>query len=337
MADSDEQGAAPPAEPPQAQAAPPPAQTAPPLAEPPLSAEPALSPEPPPPETVGSMLRNARLAQDLTVEQLSAELRIEAKQLVALEGDQFEQIGVPVFIKGYLKQYGTRLGLDFRDLLAQYYKQTTLTDIQVQPSRTIKLRDDRQITSWLVAGILLLAVIVGLAVWWWNGGTLTALPALPPSAPQTAVEPAAPAPASPPQVEPAVQAPPAPVAAPPPAVEPVAAPASVTAPAVEPAAANAEPASAADNVRAVPVTAIPLEFTFDQESTAEVTDGRGERLLWGVNAAGRRVTVRGEPPFAITLGNADAVRLTVDGAPYTIPTVGREGSLARFSVDVAEE
>jgi cytoskeleton protein RodZ len=83
--------------------------------------------------------------------------------------------------------------------------------------------------------------------------------------------------------------------------------------------------------------AIPLELTFDAESTAEVTDGRGERLLTGLTAAGRRVTVRGEPPFALVLGNADAVRLTVDGEPYPIPTVGREGSLARFSVDVAEE
>ena len=68
-------------------------------------------PSPPPPvqkapETLGQILRSARLAQDLTVEQLSTELRIEAKQLNALEQNRFEQIGVPVFIKGYLKQYG---------------------------------------------------------------------------------------------------------------------------------------------------------------------------------------------------------------------------------------
>ena len=87
----------------------------------------------------------------MTLEQLSAELRIEAKQLRALEEERFEQIGVAVFIKGYLKQYGTRLGLDVRDLLALYYKQTTLADVQIQPSRTIKLRDERQITSWILA------------------------------------------------------------------------------------------------------------------------------------------------------------------------------------------
>ena len=74
----------------------------------------------------------------------------------ALEENRFEQIGVPVFIKGYLKQYGSRLGLDVRDLLALYYKQTTLADVQIQPSRSIKLRDERQITSWVLAAIVLL-------------------------------------------------------------------------------------------------------------------------------------------------------------------------------------
>ena len=37
------------------------------------------------------------------------------------------------------------------------------------------------------------------------------------------------------------------------------------------------------------------------------------------------------------IGNADAVRLAVDGEPYAIPRVGREGNLARFAVDIAEE
>jgi cytoskeleton protein RodZ len=98
-----------------------------------------------------------------------------------------------------------------------------------------------------------------------------------------------------------------------------------------------EPAADADDDQAAPIVAIPLEFTFEEESWAEVTDARGERLVFGLNAAGRRITVRGEPPFAILLGNANAVRLTVDGEPYTIPTTRQQDDLARFSVDIAEE
>ncbi len=129
------------------------------------------------------------------------------------------------------------------------------------------------------------------------------------------------------------------MAAPPPAD---AAPAPTDAGAASATAVVATPAAlveavAADNQPAGAAVSIPLEFTFDQESWAEVTDARGQRLLFGLTAAGRRVTVRGEPPFAIVLGNADFVRLTVDGESYEIPTAGREGPLARFSVDIAEE
>ena len=57
--------------------------------------EPKAEPTPPPPPaTLGERLRAARLAQDLTVEQLATELRIEAKQLHALEENRFEKIGV---------------------------------------------------------------------------------------------------------------------------------------------------------------------------------------------------------------------------------------------------
>ena len=67
--------------------------------------------------TVGQTLRNARTARALSIDQLATELRIEAPQLAALERNEFERIGPPVFVKGYLRQYGQRLGLSYNDLL----------------------------------------------------------------------------------------------------------------------------------------------------------------------------------------------------------------------------
>jgi len=303
-----------------------------------------LSPSPPvqkAPETLGQILRSARLAQDLTVEQLSTELRIEAKQLNALEQNRFEQIGVPVFIKGYLKQYGLRLGLDVKDLLALYYKQTTLADIEIQPRRTIKLRDERQITSWILAGIVLLTLVVGLAVWWWSGGSFSTTWEGIRSTPVTSTPPAAEAaeselpPAAAPVAVPLELTLPAvdpPAAAPPPA-EPGGQPAEASEP---PGVASFQAPDEGDDAGAAPAAAIPLELTFEQESWAEITDARGERLLFGLSAAGRNVTVRGEPPFAIVLGNADSVRLMVDGEPYAIPQ-SRQGNLARFAIDTPQE
>jgi cytoskeleton protein RodZ len=306
-------------------------------------------------ESLGQLLRSTRVAHDLTLEQLAAELRIEAKQLNALEEDRFEAIGVPVFIKGYIKQYGARLGLSVPDLLVLYYKQVKLGDVQIQPSRTIKLHDERQITTWVLAAIILLGAIVALAIWWFNGGSFDAArerTTAPTSAPASTAAP--PAPVTPQESGAAAAAASSAPAATgattvseQPAVDP---PVAQAVPAVAsepqpPAAQNvagadsprAVDAAVASNERAAPVVAIPLEFTFDAESWAEVTDARGERLLFGLNAAGKRVTLRGEPPFAVVLGNAAAVRLVVDGAPFEIPTTGRGGALARFSVDIAEE
>ena len=305
---------------------------------------PAVPPPPAPPATLGEKLRAARLAQDLTVEQLSTELRIEAKQLNALEDNRFEQIGVPVFVKGYLKQYGLRLGLDVSDLLALYYKQTTLADVQVQPSRTIKLRDERQITSWVLAAVVLLVVVVGLGYWWWSGGNFGAVlstqttPAAPPAPAEGAERQASPAATpviapAPERTLPAVDPAPAPVVPP---GQPETAPVEAQAAAVVQTGAAVADADADDDT-ADPAVTVPLQFSFDAESWAEVTDARGERLLFGLNAAGRNVTVRGEPPFAIVLGDANAVRLAVDGSPYEIPRTGRQGNLVRFSVDIAEE
>jgi cytoskeleton protein RodZ len=215
--------------------------------------------------------------------------------------------------------------------------------VQVQPSRTIKLHDERQVTSWVVVLIVLLAVAAALA-WWWNGGSFGALPLSAPE-PATTSLPAPPEPVAQPAPErveqPALPSlattPPTGAAAEATTGLPVSASDASSTVFVAPAEDGAEPAGDADDERAAPTVAIPLEFSFEQESWAEITDARGERLAFGNNAAGRTVRVRGEPPFAVVLGNAGGVRLLVDGEPYEIPAAGREGELVRFSVDVAEE
>jgi len=289
-------------------------------------------------EDLGRILRDARVAQDLTIEQLATELRIEGRQLSALEENRFEQIGVPVFVKGYLRQYGQRLGVDYRDLLALYYKQTKLEEVQIQPSRTIKLRDERQIAVWIVATLVLLVVVVGLVVWWANGGSID-ISTLTGSAFRVAGSSPAPVVAAGTSVATAAAA--APMLAPAPRLVPasdrVEAPAAIEA-SVRPTSELAAPESAVqDETESAAPGTIPLDLTFDAESWVEITDARGERLFYGLGAAGRHLAVHGESPVAIVLGNADAVRLLVNGESYPIPTQNRQGNLARFSVDVDEE
>ncbi|HUO67243.1 MAG TPA: DUF4115 domain-containing protein, partial [Gammaproteobacteria bacterium] len=82
---------------------------------------------------------------------------------------------------------------------------------------------------------------------------------------------------------------------------------------------------------------VPLDLTFEQESWAEVTDARGARLYYGLGTAGKRAEMRGEPPFAVVLGNANGVKIVVDGEDFAIPAKGKPGEYARFSVNVVSD
>ena len=293
---------------------------------------------------VGELLREARVAKDLTVEQISTELRIEARQLTALEENRFEQIGPAVFVKGYIRQYGQRIGLDPGTLMEIYGRQTNVEDVQVRPSKPIKLRDERQITVWIVGALVLLLIAVGLAVWWWSGGGFDfksiSRAARSPSASAESVRavvaesaPAEPAPAAA-EETPSAQTANARTTAP---VDGERSRAPVAAPPLT-AVASAGPAlTAAGSGFSRGPTPISLDLTFDSESWAEITDARGQRLFFELGTTGRHAVLRGEPPVSVTFGNGDAVRLIVDGERYAIPTQGRQGKLVRFSIASDQE
>jgi cytoskeletal protein RodZ len=117
--------------------------------------------------TVGERLKTARLAQPLSLAQIAAQLRIEQQFLLSLEQDRLDVFSAPVFAKGYLKQYGNLLGLDERDLIAQYYRQADVPDVPVVGHKPIRLHDEDQIRLWIVSGLVLLGLAAGF-VWWFS-------------------------------------------------------------------------------------------------------------------------------------------------------------------------
>ncbi len=63
-------------------------------------------------ETVGDRLRNAREGKGLSVDDMSARLRIPARYVRALEQGDMAALPEPTFVRGYLKSYARELGLD---------------------------------------------------------------------------------------------------------------------------------------------------------------------------------------------------------------------------------
>ncbi|HEY5624414.1 MAG TPA: RodZ domain-containing protein [Gammaproteobacteria bacterium] len=269
--------------------------------------------------SVGQTLKAAREALDLTLEQISTDLRIETQFLQALEDDAFESFSAPVFTKGYLRQYALRVNLDDKALLTQYYRQVGAQNVpSLRPNSLELLSSDQSQARWLVAGSAVLLVAAAAALWWFNSAV-----------PDPAAEP-----------ETGAVSEPAPIASPevvsevPSELPALPAVVSEAEPEVEPEAVAEEPPD--DPPVAAPEEAdeptLAVEIVFQEDCWTEVIDARGERLFYGLGSAGARTRFEAMPPLSFFLGNASGVEIFVNDETFTIPAQNRQGNLARFVV-----
>jgi cytoskeleton protein RodZ len=300
--------------------------------------------------SVGELLQSSRKDQGRKIADIAAELRVESYVLEALEADRFTGLGAPVFVKGYIRQYGRQLGLDAEDLLAAYRRQADDGEIAIQPNRGIQLRDERQVTIWIVTGLVLLLLAVALFVWWvgdadalfGSGPTVRESTIGQPSAVPSTVEGGAArrSPAEPTSVP----------AEPAPRADGELDRVAATAPVVEASPAEPEPLDDVEETAAVPAaqtsppepsaspppgpspnaTAVRVRFMAD--CWTEITDAVGNRLYYDLAAAGTEATLYGQLPMNFFFGNAEGVELTINDVAYPIPAGSRRGNLANFIV-----
>jgi cytoskeleton protein RodZ len=75
-----------------------------------------------------------------------------------------------------------------------------------------------------------------------------------------------------------------------------------------------------------------LRLVFSGDCWTEVTDANGRRVYFGLGTNGDEVTVAGEPPLNVLLGDSENVALFVDGAAHPIPASARRGETARLTL-----
>ncbi len=246
--------------------------------------------------SVGQALKAAREALDLPIKQLAGDLRIEPHYLVALEENDFAAFSAPVFAKGYLKQYATRLGLDEKGLLADYDRQVGTQELPTLRTPTFQSIADQQQARWLIVVSAVILVVAAISIWWFN-----------------------------------TPAPQAPVVRQPGASSPVGEPGEPATPTAGPEAAVVEPPAPPAPSGSVGPN-LQVEINFREDSWAEVIDARGERLFYGLGSAGERTRFIAAPPLSFFLGNASGVEVLVDEMPYSIPVESLRGDLARFVI-----
>ena len=284
----------------------------------------------------GERLAEARRAKQISVLEIAKELHVEEAKIRALENNDFDALGAPVFAKGHLKKYSQLVGVDHDDVLADYYR---LTRSQEMPPVIVHRQKPRREMSPgpLIAAIVVI-VLVALAYWLLveRPFSTPAVPAATPSSVTETESPADPGPVA--ETLPAADA----ADMDEPATEPTAGPVAEETPAEPPA---DEPEELAAEVEPAPQpaageTALPaadgndvrLSVTFLGDCWTEITDASGRRLFFQLGRSGRTVNVSGPGPLSVLFGDADNVDIRVNGEDFTIPAANRRGRTARLTI-----
>jgi cytoskeleton protein RodZ len=276
--------------------------------------------------SLGQRLRAARTAQDLSVEDVCARLKLSAEVISAMEADDHARLGAAVFARGRLGNYARLVGVPMVAVDAVFARLTRELPALVTARSTSRLERVAQRSARQGVYVVLTAVIfVVPLVWIANGNHLPDAPAsltaldVPPAAshatgraPTPAVE----------HNEPPVVASMAPFpgyrsTAPEARAASGAAPESVIR-----TGASAPPAAASGSA---------LHLHFSADSWVEVKGKDGRSLEHGMIAAGSDRSYATDTLAQVTIGNADAVQVlrdghTVDLAPF------RRANIVRFTL-----
>ena len=313
-----------------------------------------------PSQTPGEIIQQARLALGVSLSEVSHEINLPEPKLRALEDNDYQALSAPTFVKGYLRsccRYFNLNAVYVLDLYEQHARYLSDSGVAMEPPVVKSQPLEKPFPEWswaVVAGGLVVMVMAAFFLW---GGNKDAEPETASNA-ELAVTPddrsseddEAGVEAQPTDTGRATETDVAQDARPelvPQADEQIEAQeaaqqraqlatellAEVEQPAADPETTEREPAIAATAAR--PLAALPspvvtanqpkdeLEFYFSGDCWIEIYDGAGQRLHQSLSRTGDTLTVVGDAPFSIMLGNAGVASLQLNGV--TIPITPRPG------------
>jgi cytoskeleton protein RodZ len=269
----------------------------------------------------GERLAEARRKLQISVVDIAKELHLDDYKVRALESNDFEVIGAPVFAKGHLKKYAQLVKVDEADVMADYYQ---LERESGMPPVVPKRSRPRQMISpgpW-IATIVVIAIAAS-GYWWFTTretpparpvtGEIAPLPQEADSAVAEVDETELPGQGV--TIEPELDADSAP--------ESESEPESELAPEFAP-----EPVA----LPLVETDVLEISITYSGDCWTEITDASGRRLFFDLGKSGRTINLTGEAPFNALFGDAANVSLVVNGASFDIPARDRRGRTARLTI-----
>ncbi len=276
--------------------------------------------------SAGQRLKAERERRGLSAQKAADELLLDDWVIVALEADDYQRVGAPVFAKGHLKRYAAFLGLPADDMLAAYESsrvpapkppdETASVRMLSEAPAVINLSQSQMIGT--AAAILLLAAVLWWKPWQQRGARTAVRASTPASVPASnSAEPV-------PQPQPTSKSKPAAALA---AAQP---PAAGSASAAAPSGAAAPPAGAEAADAAAGTGRARLRLSFSADSWVDIHDASGRRAYAGNGRANSVKTIAGDGPMRVYLGFASGVQLEINNRAVAIGPQFVAGDVARF-------
>jgi len=261
----------------------------------------------------GELLAEARREQQISVLEVAKELHLDEPKVRALERNDFELLGAPVFAKGHLRKYAQLVGVDEDDVFADYYQMTR--SVSVPPVIVGRVRARREISPGPWIAVIVVIIVAAASYWWFAVDSETTV--VPESLPQEL-----------PQPEQSGDS----------AVSEEAA-AAPTAGVPDGGIVVGEAQSVPDPNQPLPDPVedladdeIHLALSFSGDCWTEISDATGRRLFFDMGRSGRAVELTGQAPFAALFGNIENVDVLLNGNDYPISTNNPGSRTARLTI-----
>lgn len=289
------------------------------------------SPAETPSGSLGMMLREARERLGLSVMDIASQIKFAPRQIEALEAGDYERLPEVAFLRGFVRSYAKVLHLDAQLLLAAL-PQNKAAQVEPKPDSVGEPFPaahalHRQNLIWMGATVLLIAVVVGFAIWPFNTPPEQTKPAQVESpvslSAEIMIDPSKPEVSETHVIEPATLK-----------KRPSVTMAQSSVPAAKTAAPRAAQQSqtmTSDAQSDTPVTS--LHLVFNEESWTEIKDKDDKILSSRVNPSGSELRLQGRAPFSILIGHASSASLYHQGKQIDLkPYTNSYSDVARFTL-----
>jgi cytoskeleton protein RodZ len=266
----------------------------------------------------GEELRRERVVREISLEEIAQATKISIRLLTALEKSDLTKLPAPTFTRGFIRAYARHLGIDPEEKVNAYLADLAGGPPEAPSGKSARVRSrfwrNRRATAGaIVGGALLVLVVLGLIANPQRAALRKPfLRVAPPAAPVAFKNVA-------------VSSEPTPVIRAESRPEPPSpAPAAVSSVVKEEPVVKASAAVAPGADR--PAGTISLVLEFDADSWTKI-EADGRTVFSALARRGERKSFSAREEFRLTLGNAGAVRVTVDGR--ALEPLGRAGQVVK--------